>query len=858
MSLPIVQTKLHVPSVSDNLISRHANIEHIGNQRLTLISAPAGFGKTTLVAQWLQQIKRPTAWLSIDTSHNNPKVFGVYLVHALHQLDGIIDEALLLQVQSPQPPTLDDVIIQIINHIASASIQPILVLDDFHLIKDDSVCQALDFLIANQPDNLHIIMTTREDPPLPLSRLRARGQLREIRAHDLRFTYEETAAFLNDILLLGLEADLVRTLDDRTEGWVAGLQFAGLSLQLEEDKTGFIQAFSASHRYVLDYLSDEVLKQITPDIREFLLKTSILDRLSTDLCNSVIQRDDAQSMLDHIERRNLFLIRLDHQRQWYRYHHLFADLLRRHLYREYPESISSLHLCASQWYAKQGDLADAIRHAQLGNNIQQLVDILSKHSMRLILQGYVEQAREWVDLLPKDVMRNQPRILMSYGWILYLTDDSAELPALLDQVDSIAEQHDILGEAAALRAFTSKDDLNQMQTYALRALEFVSEDNLTVRGMAQLALIDVYEARKEKQLAFDQLLHVIEVQLTIDNRLATTNSLLNATKYCLSLAQWNRIDVVMDAVFTTFERLGILNDPAMGAARIARGWVMLHRYELTSAIHEITEGLEIARPSGVPAWQLGGIPLVQATIQQGQLQQLDARMADLLQVIEEAPDHIRSSLSRFVAHIYIDLGEFSIASHWLSETDGEVQDQLANIRLQIFQGNTNHSEMIDALNPNLVQLEAVKWDGYLIEALTLRAILHYHNAEFDCAVNDIQYAINLAQPHGERYTFMQNMSHLHPILEHLVDNAYAKQLLVFAAEVGSGAFSHPSLIETLSEREVAILRLMTRGLTYDAIGSELTISINTVRYHIKGLYGKLGVSSRADAIAHAQKLGLLS
>ena len=858
MSFSVVQTKLHVPSIPDNLVPRHAHIKHVANQRLTLVSAPAGFGKTTLVIQWLQQINRPTAWLSLDTSHNNPKVFGVYLVHALHQLDGIIDEALLLQTQSPQPPALDEVIIPIINQIASVSAQPILVLDDLHLIKENSVYQALDFLIANQPNNLHIMMTTREDPPLSLSRLRARRQLQEIRAPDLRFTYEETGIFLNDILSLNLDSNQVRKLDERTEGWVAGLQFAGLSLQYEEDKTGFIQAFSASHRYVVDYLSDEVLRQITPAIREFLLKTSILERLSTDLCNSVMQRDDAQSMLDHIEERNLFLIRLDHQRQWYRYHHLFADLLRRHLYREYPENISTLHLNASQWYAQQGSLADAIHHALLGNNIQQLVDLLSKHSMRLIMQGYVEQAHEWVDLLPKDVIWNQPRILMSYGWILYLSNEAGELPALLDQIDIIAEQKDVLGEAAALRAFLSEDNPDQMQAYALRALELVPDDNLTVRGMAHMALGDVYELRDEKQLAFDQLLQVIEVQLTTDDQLAATNSLFNATKRCLPLAQWNRMDIAIDAVFRSLDRLGSPNDPAMGAARIARGWVMLHRYELTSAIDEITKGLEIAKQSGVRSWQLGSIPLIQASIQQGQLQQIDHQIAALLQVVQEAPSNLQGFLSRLLTDIYIDLGELNTAALWLSKTDHTIEDQLADIRLQIFQDNTNYSEMIAALNPSLVQLETVKWNGHLIEALILRSILHHQNMEFDQAVESLENAIHLAEPHRERYTFMQNMPYLRPVLALLTENSYARQLLTLVADVGSGTFSHPSLLEALSEQEIAIMQLMTRGLTYDAIGKELIISINTVRYHVKSLYGKLGVSSRADAIAQAQTLGLLS
>ena len=769
-----------------------------------------------------------------------------------------IDEALLLQAQSPQPPSLDEVIIQIINSIATVSIEPILVLDDLHLIKEDSVCQALDFLIANQPDNLHIMLTTREDPPLSLSRLRARGQLREIRAQDLRFTYEETATFLNDIMMLGLDSHQVRILDERTEGWIAGLQFAGLSLQHEEDKTGFIQAFSASNRYVLDYLSDEALRQITPDIHEFLLKTSILDRLSTDLCNSIMQRDDAQSMLDNIEGRNLFLIRLDHQRRWYRYHHLFADLLRRQLYREYPESISSLHLRASQWFATNGYLAEAIHHAQLGNNTQQLIDLFSTYGMGLIMQGYVEQAREWIELLPDDVIWNQPRILMSYGWILYASNEVAELPALLDQIDAIAEQSDILGEASVLRAFRSSDDPTQMKTYALRALELVSDDNLTVRGMAHMALSDVHQLHDERQLALDELLQVIDVQLAIDNRLAAANSLINATNRCLSLAQWNRIDTAADVVFTKLEQLGMPNDPALGATRIARGWVMLRRYELTDAIHEMSEGLEIAKHSGVRAWQLNAIPLIQAIIQQGELHQLDERMGALLQVVDEAPPNLLGFLSRLLTHIYIDLGELNTASDWLSKTDGTIEDQLAEIRLQIFQENTNYSEMLAALNPNITQLETVKWDGHLIEALILRAIVHDKNKEIDYAIEDMEYAIKLAQPHGERFTFMQNMPHLRPILEQMVENSFAKQLLTFGADVGSGAFTHPTLIEALTKQEVAILRLMTRGLTYDAIGRELTISINTVRYHVKSLYGKLGVSSRADAIASAQKLGLLS
>jgi LuxR family maltose regulon positive regulatory protein len=300
----------------------------------------------------------------------------------------------------------------------------------------------------------------------------------------------------------------------------------------------------------------------------------------------------------------------------------------------------------------------------------------------------------------------------------------------------------------------------------------------------------------------------------------------------------------------------------MGATRIARGWIMVRRYELTSAIHEIAEGLDTASHSGVRAWQLGAIPLIQALIQHGERQQIDDRMHALLQTIQAAPAHLQGFLSRLLAHMYIDLGELHTADHWLSKTERTIEDQLAAIRLHIFQDNTNYADMLAALNPMLMQLETVQWNGYLIEALILRAILHYHTRDFDHAVADIEYAIQLAQPHSERYVFMQNMPYLRPVLAHLVKNSYARQLLALVTDVGTGAYAPPSLIEAslieaLSEREVAILGLMTRGLTYDAMSSELTISINTVRYHVKSLYGKLGVSSRADAIAYARKRGLL-
>lgn len=367
----LLQTKLTIPPTRNSLVTRDRLIARLDEgwpRQLTLVSAPAGFGKTTLVAHWLSSHQSSAIWFSIDEADNDPARFFAYLITGLQAVDDDIGQRSLGMLQTPQPSVPDAVMTALINEIANLESLRILVLDDYHLITNPVIHQAIVLLLQNMPAYLHLVIITRADPPLPLPRLRVRQQTVEIRAADLRFTTEETAVFLNELGQLNLSAEDVIALTTRTEGWVAGLQLATLSLRHHENPHAFIETFSGSHRYVIDYLTEEVLRQQPAEIRQFLLQTAILDRLSGPLTNAVTEREDSQAILEQLEKANLFVVPLDNNRQWYRYHHLFADVLRSRLRQEQPEKIPALHRRAAVWYEQNGFMDEAVHHALVGED----------------------------------------------------------------------------------------------------------------------------------------------------------------------------------------------------------------------------------------------------------------------------------------------------------------------------------------------------------------------------------------------------------------------------------------------------------------------------------------------------------
>src|SRR5213082_699009 len=418
MSTPILATKLYIPRLRPNVVSRPRLLERLNeglHRKLTLIAAPAGFGKTTLVSEWVEGIERATAWLSLDEGENDPARFLAYLVAALQTIAATLGEGVLGVLQSSQPPPPEAILTALLNEITTLLDQFVLVLDDYHVIDAKPVDLALTFLVEHLPPQMHLVIATREDPPLPLAHLRARGELTELRAADLRFTPSEVAAFLNSVMGLSLSPGDIAALEDRTEGWIAGLQLAALSMRGREDIPEFIRAFTGDHRYILDYLVEEVLTRQPAPVRSFLLQTAILDRLSGPLCDAVTGQEEGNARLEALERGNFFVVPLDDRRHWYRYHHLFAEVLSAHLMAEQPDQVATLHLRASEWYEQNGSAADAIRHALAAKDFERAADLVELAVPAMRRSRQETTVLGWLKALPDELVRARPVLSVHYA-----------------------------------------------------------------------------------------------------------------------------------------------------------------------------------------------------------------------------------------------------------------------------------------------------------------------------------------------------------------------------------------------------------------------------------------------------------
>jgi LuxR family maltose regulon positive regulatory protein len=421
MPTPILTTKLFIPPLRPNAVVRSRLIEQLRaglHGKLSLIAAPAGFGKTTLVSTWLAACGRPVAWVSLDAGDSDPTRFLTYVVAALRTIVPTIGEELFAVLQSPQPPPIDALLPTLLNEIASLPQPVILVLDDYHTIDARPIDQALAFLLDHLPPQLHLAITTREDPQIPLARLRARGQLTEVRASDLRFTTAEAAVFLKQVMDLGLSAEDVAALESRTEGWIAGLQLAALSMRGRDDLGQFVRAFAGDNRYIVDYLIEEVLQGQPETVRSFLLQTSILDHLSGPLCDAVTGQTRGQAQLEALHRSNFFVIPLDDRRQWYRYHHLFAEVLATHLRTEQPDLVTVLHQRASGWYAQHGELTDAIRHALAAQDFARAADLIELAIPAMSRSRQEATLLGWLKTLPNELIRARPVLSVASAHLL--------------------------------------------------------------------------------------------------------------------------------------------------------------------------------------------------------------------------------------------------------------------------------------------------------------------------------------------------------------------------------------------------------------------------------------------------------
>ena len=465
---PLLSTKLHLPRPRAQLVPRSHLVERLQQGvagALTLVSAPAGFGKTTLLAQWRASTRAPVAWLSLEPEDNEPTRFLTYLIAALQTLDPHLGAPALALLRLPQPAELQAVLALLANDLMHWQGETFaLVLDDYHVVEAPPIHRALTFLLEHLPPQMHLIIATRADPPLPLARLRARGQLTELRAAELRFRAAEAGAFLEEVMGLHLPPEDVATLQTRTEGWIAGLQLAALSLQGRASAPEFLPAFTGSHRFVLDYLSEEVLSRQPPAVQTFLLQTSILERLSGSLCDAVTGQEESQAMLEALDRANLFVAALDDERQWYRYHHLFADLLRSRLRQTVPALLPELHRRASTWYEQHDLIVDAVHHARLSPDLERTIRLIEQHTHSLALRGQAHTVLNWLHALPDGLVRTHPRLCFSHALLLIFTGQLAEALLRLQDAGQSASHITPTDEAQAF--------LNQVATVQAYILFF--------------------------------------------------------------------------------------------------------------------------------------------------------------------------------------------------------------------------------------------------------------------------------------------------------------------------------------------------------------------------------------------------
>jgi LuxR family maltose regulon positive regulatory protein len=903
----LLTTKFFIPSTRTGLVSRQRLIEQLNDglsRKLTLVSAPAGFGKTTLVSEWLDKCGRPAAWLSLDEGDSDLTRFLSYLVAALRRVEPELGSDLLGMLQAPLNLSVETLLTALINEIATASTSLVLALDDYHLLDSTAVDEALVFLVEHLPPPLHLVITSREDPPLPIARLRARRQLTELRAADLRFTFEETAEFLNQVMDLNLSANDVAVLESRTEGWIAGLQLAALSMQGETDAHSFIQSFAGTHRFILDYLLEEVLQKQPETIQKFLLRTSILNRLCASLCDALLQETEiaSQEIMEELERSNLFINALDGERHWYRYHHLFGDLLRQRLGQNLkPKEIAVYHIRASEWYEKNGEMSEAFHHAIAAEDFDRAARLaeMAWEGMDETLQSATWLT--WTRQLPEEVIWVRPVLCTQIAWSF--TDNGqteASESRLQDAERCLADSADdmIVVEEKQYRALPARiafaRTYNSQVTgppsatvkYAEEALALVPEDEPFLGAQIKAVLGSAYWSSGKLDAAAQAMREWIENAARAGNLIFAI-----ASEYGLAdilIAQGH----LREAKRTIQQSLKLAAEHEQ-----ARGVIANHYVGLAMIAHEMgddeaaaayfEEGMTLATQSTlVDTPYRIQIALARFKEANGELDAAFERLEEAKRVYAETPIPKARPVEALMTRIHLKRGNLVKAQEWVHERGLSIDDDvlylhefelitLARVLLAEYQGNQDERLVNDALHLLARLLEAAEYDkrtDSVIEILITQALAHEAQGDVSSALVVLKRALGLAKPEGYLRIFVGEGTPmarlLYTMLSDGVEDEYVRRVLAAFPETGQARSvltqtqpkvpERGELIEPLSEREMEVLQLIAEGLSNQAISDRLYLSLHTVKIHARRIYAKLGVSSRTQAVARGKALGILT
>lgn len=910
----LLRTKLFVPPLRPNLLPRLHLIERLNQglqlgHKLTLVSAPAGFGKTTLVNAWVHNNNLPVAWLSLEESDNDLHRFLSYLVAAIQTINGDIGKNTFAALQN-SGRNVESVLTLLLNAIGKSAADFFLILDDYHVIESQPIDQAITFIIDHLAPQMHLVIASRMDPSLPLPRLRARGQMTEIRAHDLRFSFDETAVFLNQLMGMAISAQEVATLQIRTEGWIAGLHLAALSLQgfaQGTDTADFISGFAGSDRYIQDYLADEVLRQQSKGTRDFLMQTSILNRMSAPLCDAVrlgvpksqTEKNDSQAILESLEAANLFIVSLDNERQWYRYHHLFADLLRQRLRKTQAEQIPTLHNRASEWYEQSGLTEEAIQHALRANDFVRAASLAELAWPEWSGSYQSIQWLGWLETLPDDLVRARPVLSLNYAWAhlnagdleaaesrlqdverwLELITDDCEQPetqsSKMITVDE--EQFRALPRSVTIaRAYHAQavGDVARTVKHAQRALELIPEGDSYDRGTINALLGLAYWTSGDLDLAHHTFADGLAGMKPLEVIVGTF--VLAAIKTTLGHLH-EAVAVCEHALRLAAEH----GEPfPIGTEDVYSGISELHREQgdLEAAARNLATSKKLGEQVELPDWRYRWC-IAQARLKET-LGDLDSAL-DLLGEAERV--FVRTPLPKvrpipaMQARVWIKQGELVAARGWAREWRLSVADDLSYLhefehitlaRMLIAEykstgeDNAIH-EAMDLLDRLLQAAEEGKRTGSMIEILTLQALAHGAQGDNPSALLPLESALTLAKPEGYVRTFVDEGSPMAKLL-HEVGNAgiepdYSRKLLAAFQPKEQSDTRLPSqpLVDPLSERELEVLQLVAQGLTNRQISERLFLALDTVKGHNRRIFGKLNVKNRAQAVSKAISLRIL-
>jgi LuxR family maltose regulon positive regulatory protein len=902
----LLRTKFYAPPIRPSQIARSRLINQINrglDRALILISAPAGYGKTTLVSSWLKDLHVPSTWLSLDEGDNDPIRFLQNFLAALHKIIPALQPDLISTFQGMKPDPFTALMNFLINEIAVCEAPFVFVIDDFHVIQVQPILDLLTALLENMLSQMHLVLISRIDPPLPLFRLRARDQLVEIRAEQLQFTQEETTVFLNEVMGLRLSDDDVSALEIRTEGWIAGLQLASIALQAtvsqshlsmqgSKDIHSFISEFTGSHYYIMDYLTEEVLKLQSESLSLFLMQTSILSSMCGPLCEAVVDKKEGepikgQAMLEDLEQKNLFVVPLDDKRQWYRYHHLFADMLSRHLENRIPRQAPELHRRASQWYEQNGFIPEGIQHALIAGERDRAIQLIEQNGVQLLIHGEVTTLLRWIETV-EPYSQTHPWFYIFKAWAYALTGDLDRVEGMLriaeeliSSMETPQEVRIMQGTIAAARAHRAnlQGQARIAADFARQALEYLPDIDLVSRSLRTVATSLLGDASsmsgdlEEAKRAYIESARIGKAAGDIHLTIVVNSNLSN-----ILIEQ----GLLHQAARVYSESLSMATRPD-GQKTLIAGRVFVELSQVFYEWNRLEEAFMYAQQGMALCQQWGNMDL-QAVgyVMLARLQHLRSHLEEAqgaMQAAEQlanaydlAPRNsvwVKSALAR----LSIYQGNLEKASHFIQATGvtmtgftGDVEitylhEPIFLVYMRLLLAHGEYDTALALCKSLLQNAQAAKRIGRTIEVLALQALAFQGKKDLDQALEVLERAILLAQP--ERYirTFLDEGEPMAKLLykarSHRMGTAYAGELLsAMGNSFGRALPPAEVLIEPLTLRELEVLKFIEAGYSNQEIAAELVISMPTVKRHISNIYTKLGTSSRTQAVSRGRELNL--